>query len=200
MQNRNPSKEHIFAPFSGYLVLAFVIALFVGSIATFVSAIQEHQVVILGRLFGGIAGLLGQSRKAPFQVPGQRMDPEERAIQKGQPLDQRVAPAGVLALVGQHGFELLPRPLPPTFRQDHGGAQPTHSDRRGALRTGERARVVDGGPHQPMRPDGADRETRQQHGDAEQVKARQARAPVPDSGPGSRLAALQMDCRRRHLG
>jgi len=58
MQTRNPSKEQVFAPFSGYLVLAFAIALFAASIASFVSAVQEHQVLLVARLVGGIAGLL----------------------------------------------------------------------------------------------------------------------------------------------
>lgn len=58
MQNRNPSKEQVFAPFSGYLMLAFVLGLFAVSIWSFVTGVQDHQNILVSRIVSGIAGIL----------------------------------------------------------------------------------------------------------------------------------------------
>jgi hypothetical protein len=58
MQNRNPSKEHVFAPLSGYLMLAFLIGLFVVSVLVFITGVQDHQNILPSRIFTGIGGVI----------------------------------------------------------------------------------------------------------------------------------------------
>jgi hypothetical protein len=53
MQNRNPSKELTFAPFSGYLMLAFVFLLFLASLWCFVAGVQDHSPATI---LTGVAG------------------------------------------------------------------------------------------------------------------------------------------------
>jgi hypothetical protein len=57
MHNRNPSKEHVFPPLSGYLMVALEIGLLAGSIWLFVSGVRNAP-VDAARLFGGIGGFL----------------------------------------------------------------------------------------------------------------------------------------------
>ena len=57
MENRNPSKEQVFAPMSGYLALVLVIALFIGALVLIVSSVGEHQPVVVERLLAGIGSL-----------------------------------------------------------------------------------------------------------------------------------------------
>jgi regulator of protease activity HflC (stomatin/prohibitin superfamily) len=58
MQTRNPSKETTFAPFSGYLMLAFEILLLVASAWCFVASVQEHQNIVVVRMLTGVAGFI----------------------------------------------------------------------------------------------------------------------------------------------
>lgn len=65
MQTRNPSKESVFSPLSGYAMLAFLLAFFVASVWTLVHGITlvEPKVTTFGGvetwlIIGGIAGLI----------------------------------------------------------------------------------------------------------------------------------------------
>jgi hypothetical protein len=58
MQTRNPSKETIFAPFSGYLMLGFEILLFAASVWCFIAGVQDHQNIVVARILTGVAGLI----------------------------------------------------------------------------------------------------------------------------------------------
>jgi len=86
-----------------------------------------------------VAGLFRQRGKLPFQPPREGMEPEDRAIQKRQPLHQRIAAAHMLAFVGEHGIELCRRPGAPGCRQNCRRMQPSDGDRCGARRAGQPA-------------------------------------------------------------
>jgi hypothetical protein len=58
MQNRNPSKEQVFAPLSGYLVLAVLLVLLAASVWIFVIGVQDRQNIMPSRIFSGIGGVL----------------------------------------------------------------------------------------------------------------------------------------------
>ena len=98
--------------------------------------------------YGSVAGLFGQRGKPPFQPPGQRMEPEDGAIQQGQPLDQGVAAPHVLAFMGQYRVQLRLRPRAPAFRQNHRGTQPSDCDRRGARGARQPAITIPRAPHE----------------------------------------------------
>jgi hypothetical protein len=89
------------------------------------------------RNHGGIAGLFGQRRQPMLQPPRHRVEPEDTAIERGEPLRQWIAAADVLAFVSQYGVEFGPRPGAPLGRQDHGRPKPSYSDRAGAFAAGE---------------------------------------------------------------
>jgi hypothetical protein len=60
-----------------------------------------------------IAHFFREHGQLALQPPCQRMEPKDAPIQGREPLDQRIAPTGVFALVRQHGIQFSTRPLAP---------------------------------------------------------------------------------------
>jgi hypothetical protein len=102
-----------------------------------------------------VAGLLGEVGEAAVEPPGERAEPENRAMQKRQALSESVAAGEVRYLVRDDGVELGIVSLGPVGGQQNHGAQSAHGDRHGNqfgfgnLRNGGQAQS--GGPRgQPL--------------------------------------------------
>ena len=54
----------------------------------------------------GVARVLRERGQAALEPPRERVEPEHRAIQKREPLNQRIPAARMLPLVQQHGVQL----------------------------------------------------------------------------------------------
>jgi hypothetical protein len=117
-----------------------------------------------------VAGLFGKVRQAPFQPPRQRMQPENRAVEEREPLDERIVSARVLLLMGQHRIELRCGPALPALRQNQDRREPSHGDRRGASRAGAPSCVYHGLSAQSVRVHGANCQPNEQRKYAEQVR------------------------------
>jgi len=78
-----------------------------------------------------VAGLLGEVRKAPVEPPGEWAEPEERAMQKGKALGERVATRYVRDLVCDDRVELGIVPFAPAGGQKNCGLQHAHGDWHG---------------------------------------------------------------------
>src|SRR5437867_2557522 len=63
------------------------------------------------------------------------MEPEKSTVHQSQPLDQRIAPANVFALVRQDRIQLWRRPFLPVFGQNHNRMKPSNRDGRRAFGT-----------------------------------------------------------------
>jgi hypothetical protein len=81
----------------------------------------------------------GEFGQLPFEPPGERMEPEDAAVQQREPLDQRIAAAYVFALMDQDGLQRSRGPCPPGIRQKQDGPQPADRDRYSALRADDEA-------------------------------------------------------------
>ena len=90
--------------------------------------------VVSARDHDRIAGLLGQPGDLPLQPPGQRMEPEDRAVEQRDAGDERIAPAHVLLFVRQHRRQLGLVPVRPVRRQDDRRRDDSDGDRRDARR------------------------------------------------------------------
>ena len=80
---------------------------------------------------GFVAGFLGEIGEVAVKPPGERAEPEDRAVKQGKTLSEGVAAGNVRNFVRYDGVELRVFPLAPGGGQQNGGAQRAHRDRHG---------------------------------------------------------------------
>ena len=100
-----------------------------------------------GRL---VAGVLRGHRQRALQPPGERMEPEDRAVDMREERHERIAACDVGVLVREDGGELVRRPFAP-----RDGEQDARRHDAGGHRRGDRRRFEDGRPVVARHADGA---------------------------------------------
>ncbi len=70
-----------------------------------------------------VAGLFGEVGEVAIEKPGERTEPEDRAMEKRQALGKRVAPGNVGEFMGEDGVELGDVPIAPVGREEDRRAQ-----------------------------------------------------------------------------
>jgi hypothetical protein len=118
---------------------------------------------------GGIAGLLREHCQLSFQPPSQGMEPEDGAIEGGQPLKQWITAAGVFPFVSEYGLQFIRWPIAPGQGQDDGGLEPADGDRAYALRAGEELLLWRGALQKGCGPVGADEKPGKEDADSGEI-------------------------------
>src|SRR5579872_3868798 len=107
------------------------------------------------------------------------MEPEKSTVYESQPLDQRIAPANVLAFVCQDCIQLLRRPFLPVCWQNHNRMKPSQCDGTSAFGTDTFA-IPDIRPApESMRPGRTDSQPGEQPECAKSVNDQQETLPSP---------------------